>query len=150
MIELWKLLDRYPTFELNSFGLKNLFLVALEQLGDSIEEIRGYASSGNMLWGNGPAYGFKSIHSTNKYLNINLIDLPSNWSQRNSRKSNPLLSPPSICSLLLLSKETFLARSKTKKWVIYQPSILLMARSNLLVPTERKKNFNYFLSERED
>ncbi|GLT65716.1 hypothetical protein SLA2020_381300 [Shorea laevis] len=60
MIELRKLLDRYPTSELNSLWLKNLFLVALEQLGDSIEEIRGYASGGNMLWGGGPAYGVKS------------------------------------------------------------------------------------------
>ena len=49
MIELRKLLDRYPTSELNSFWLKNLFLVALEQLGDCLEEIRG--SGGNMLWG---------------------------------------------------------------------------------------------------
>ncbi|KAL7186692.1 hypothetical protein ACSBR2_028421 [Camellia fascicularis] len=30
MIELQKLLDRYPTSEPNSFWLKNLFLVALE------------------------------------------------------------------------------------------------------------------------
>ena len=51
MIELRKLLDRYPTSELNSFWLKNLFLVALEQLGDLLEEIRGSASGGNMLWG---------------------------------------------------------------------------------------------------
>ncbi|KAL2345712.1 hypothetical protein Fmac_006997 [Flemingia macrophylla] len=36
MIELRKLLNRYPTSELNSFWLKNLFLVALEQLGDSM------------------------------------------------------------------------------------------------------------------
>ncbi|KAL3524848.1 hypothetical protein ACH5RR_013220 [Cinchona calisaya] len=72
MIELRKLLDRYPTSEPNSFWLKNLFLVALEQLGDSLEEIRGFASSGNML---GPAYGVKSIRSKKKYLNINLIDI---------------------------------------------------------------------------
>nr|YP_010615629.1 Ycf2 [Smilax astrosperma]YP_010615647.1 Ycf2 [Smilax astrosperma]WAU46817.1 Ycf2 [Smilax astrosperma]WAU46835.1 Ycf2 [Smilax astrosperma] len=75
MIELRKLLDRYPTSELNSFWLKNLFLVALEQLGDSLEEIR--ASGGNMLLGGGPAYGVKSIRSKKKYLNINLIDLIS-------------------------------------------------------------------------
>ncbi|KAJ7942025.1 Protein Ycf2 [Quillaja saponaria] len=75
MIELRKLLDRYPTSELNSFWLKNLFLVALEQLGDSLEEIRGSASGGNMLWGGGPAYGVKSIRSKKKYLN--LIDLIS-------------------------------------------------------------------------
>ncbi|NP_064101.1 orf143b (mitochondrion) [Beta vulgaris subsp. vulgaris] len=37
MIELRKLLDRYPTSEPNFFWLKNLFLVALEQLGDSLE-----------------------------------------------------------------------------------------------------------------
>ncbi|KAJ6425407.1 hypothetical protein OIU84_026056 [Salix udensis] len=77
MIELRKLLDRYPTSELNSFWLKNLFLVALEQLGDLLEEIRGSASGGNMLWGGGPAYGVKSIRSKKKFLNINLIDLIS-------------------------------------------------------------------------
>nr|QCL17972.1 hypothetical chloroplast RF21 [Geosiris aphylla]QCL17980.1 hypothetical chloroplast RF21 [Geosiris aphylla] len=77
MIELRKLLDRYPTSELNSFWLKNLFRVALEQLGDSLEEIRGSASGGNMLLGGGPAYGVKSIRSKKKYLNINLIDLIS-------------------------------------------------------------------------
>nr|QIS91242.1 Ycf2 [Bertiera longithyrsa] len=70
MIELRKLLDRYPTSEPNSFWLKNIFLAALEQLGDSLEEIRGSASGGNML---GPAYGVKSIRS--KKLNINLIDI---------------------------------------------------------------------------
>nr|AHA12882.1 hypothetical chloroplast RF21 [Maranta leuconeura]AHA12900.1 hypothetical chloroplast RF21 [Maranta leuconeura] len=65
MIELRKLLDRYPTSELNSFWLKNLFLVALEQLGDFLEEIRGSAS------------GVKSLRSKKKYLNSNLIDLIS-------------------------------------------------------------------------
>ncbi|KAF4355160.1 hypothetical protein G4B88_018050 [Cannabis sativa] len=75
MIELRKLLDRYPTSELNSFWLKNLFLVAREQLGDSLEEIQGSASGGNMLWGGGPTYGVKSIRSKKKYLNINLIDI---------------------------------------------------------------------------
>ena len=77
MIELRKLLDRYPTSELNSFWLKNLFLVALEQLGDSLEEIRGFASGGNMLLDGGPAYGVKSIRSKKKYFLINLIDLIS-------------------------------------------------------------------------
>nr|WJZ10347.1 Ycf2 [Neocinnamomum caudatum] len=71
MIELRKLLDRYPTSELNSFWLKNLFLVALE-------EIRGSASGGNMLLGGGPAYGVKSIRSKKKYLNINLISIIPN------------------------------------------------------------------------
>nr|YP_009627453.1 Ycf2 [Tinospora cordifolia]QCC70900.1 Ycf2 [Tinospora cordifolia] len=77
MIELRKLLDRYPTSELNSFWLKNLFLVALKQLGNSLEEIRGSASGGNMLFGGGPAYGVKSIRSKKKYFNINLIDIIS-------------------------------------------------------------------------
>nr|UDN43298.1 hypothetical protein RF2 [Leptodermis kumaonensis]UDN43315.1 hypothetical protein RF2 [Leptodermis kumaonensis] len=71
-IELRKLLDRYPTSEPNSFWFKNLFLVALEQLGDSLEEIRGSASGGNLP---GPTYGVKSIRSKKKYLNINLIDI---------------------------------------------------------------------------
>nr|YP_009569979.1 hypothetical protein RF2 [Montia fontana]YP_009569996.1 hypothetical protein RF2 [Montia fontana]QBC68354.1 hypothetical protein RF2 [Montia fontana]QBC68355.1 hypothetical protein RF2 [Montia fontana] len=75
MIELQKLLDRYPTSEPNSFWLKNLFLVALEQLGDSLEEIWGSASGGNMLLGGGPAYGVKSIRSKKKYWNMNLIDI---------------------------------------------------------------------------
>nr|WDS81080.1 hypothetical protein RF2 [Stephania cephalantha]WDS81081.1 hypothetical protein RF2 [Stephania cephalantha] len=75
MIELRKLLDRYPTSELNSFWFKNLFLVALKQLGNFLEEIRGSASGGNMLFGGGPAYGVKSIRSKKKYLNINLIDI---------------------------------------------------------------------------
>ncbi|URE17276.1 hypothetical protein MUK42_11365 [Musa troglodytarum] len=74
MIELRKLLDGYPTSELNSFWLKNLFLVVLKQLGDSLEEIRGFAFGGNMLL---VACGVKSIRSKNKYLNINLIDLIS-------------------------------------------------------------------------
>nr|YP_009532487.1 Ycf2 [Echinacanthus longipes]YP_009532505.1 Ycf2 [Echinacanthus longipes]AYA72880.1 Ycf2 [Echinacanthus longipes]AYA72881.1 Ycf2 [Echinacanthus longipes] len=74
MIELGKLLDRYLTSSApNSFWLKNLFLVALEQLGDSLEAIR--ASGGNML---GPAFVVKSIRSKKKYLNINLIDLIPN------------------------------------------------------------------------
>uniref|UniRef100_A0A8S0YB53 Ycf2 N-terminal domain-containing protein n=1 Tax=Spirodela intermedia TaxID=51605 RepID=A0A8S0YB53_SPIIN len=64
MIELRKLLDRYPTSELNSFWLKNLFLVALEQLGDSLEEIRGSASDGNMLLGGGPLMGSNPYYHT--------------------------------------------------------------------------------------
>ncbi|KAK7365369.1 hypothetical protein VNO78_39815 [Psophocarpus tetragonolobus] len=61
--------------ELQTEFEKNLFLVALEQLGDSLEEIRSFAFGGNMLWGGGPAYGVKSIRSKKKYLN--LIDLIS-------------------------------------------------------------------------
>nr|QXV93841.1 Ycf2 [Epimedium diphyllum]QXV93858.1 Ycf2 [Epimedium diphyllum]QXV95083.1 Ycf2 [Epimedium trifoliolatobinatum]QXV95100.1 Ycf2 [Epimedium trifoliolatobinatum] len=70
MIELRKLLDRYPTSELNSFWLKNLFLAAL---GYFLEEIRAFG--GKMLSGGGPAYGVKSIPSKKKYWNINLIDI---------------------------------------------------------------------------
>nr|AIJ28034.1 hypothetical chloroplast RF21 [Trifolium lupinaster] len=70
MIELRKLLDRYPTSELNSFGLKNMFLVALEQLGNFLEERRGSASGGNMLRGGGPAYGVKDL--------ISIIPNPTN------------------------------------------------------------------------
>ncbi|MBA0638551.1 hypothetical protein Godav_029544, partial [Gossypium davidsonii] len=35
--------------------------VALEQLGDSLEEIRGFAFGSNMLWGGGPAYRRKNV-----------------------------------------------------------------------------------------
>lgn len=59
MIELQKLLDRYPPHKQNSFGLTDLFLVALEKIWDF----------GNMLWGGGPAYGVKSIRSTNNFWN---------------------------------------------------------------------------------
>ncbi|MBA0664166.1 hypothetical protein Goklo_004212, partial [Gossypium klotzschianum] len=51
--------------------------IALEQLGDFLEEIWGSAFGDNMLWGGGLAYGVKSIRSKKKYLNINLIDLIS-------------------------------------------------------------------------
>nr|QXO02874.1 Ycf2 [Cheirostylis montana]QXO02886.1 Ycf2 [Cheirostylis montana] len=65
IVESQKLLDRYPTSELNSFWLKNLFLVVLEQLVDSLEKIRG------------SAYGVKSRRSKNQYWKIYLIDLVS-------------------------------------------------------------------------
>nr|YP_010475623.1 hypothetical protein RF2 [Corydalis livida]YP_010475651.1 hypothetical protein RF2 [Corydalis livida]UVH69910.1 hypothetical protein RF2 [Corydalis livida]UVH69938.1 hypothetical protein RF2 [Corydalis livida] len=73
MIELRKLLDRYPTSERNSFWLKNLFLVALDQLVYFLEAIWGSAC--NMLLGGGPAYGFKSIGSKKKFWNSNLIGI---------------------------------------------------------------------------
>ncbi|KAL6529135.1 hypothetical protein OROHE_014879 [Orobanche hederae] len=52
MIELQKLLDMYPTSALNSFWLKNIFLVALEQLVNFLLAI----------WMFGPVYGVKSRH----------------------------------------------------------------------------------------
>ncbi|KAL6554564.1 Protein Ycf2 [Orobanche hederae] len=63
MIELQKLLDMYPTSAPNSFWLKNIFLVALEQLVNSLTAI----------WMLGSAYGVKSRRYKKKYLNINLI-----------------------------------------------------------------------------
>ncbi|MBA0871536.1 hypothetical protein Goshw_027202 [Gossypium schwendimanii] len=75
MIELRKLLDRYPTSELNSFWLKNLLLVALEQLRDFLEEIWGSAFGSNMLWGGGPAYGVKFLHNKLKGFLIDDIDI---------------------------------------------------------------------------
>lgn len=36
-------------------------------LRDFIEEMRVSASGGNLLWGGGPAYGVKSIHSKKKF-----------------------------------------------------------------------------------
>ncbi|MBA0642336.1 hypothetical protein Goklo_026740, partial [Gossypium klotzschianum] len=49
--------------------------IALEQLRDSLDEIRGSAFGCNMLWGVHLAYGVKSIRSRKKYLNINLNDI---------------------------------------------------------------------------
>ncbi|KAL6588230.1 hypothetical protein OROMI_001208 [Orobanche minor] len=63
MIELQTLLDMYPTSAPNSFWLKNIFLVALEQLVNSLKAI----------WMLGSAYGVKSRRYKKKYLNINLI-----------------------------------------------------------------------------
>lgn len=47
----------------NSFWLKNIILVARDQLGDSQEEIPGSTPGGNMLWGGGPTYGSNQIKS---------------------------------------------------------------------------------------
>nr|YP_010397446.1 Ycf2 [Illicium simonsii]UQJ77579.1 Ycf2 [Illicium simonsii] len=77
MVEVRKLLDRYPPLELNFLWLKNIFLVALEQLEDFMEKIWGSASGGNILLGGGPTYGVKSIRFKKKDLNINLIDIIS-------------------------------------------------------------------------
>nr|QKV48131.1 hypothetical protein RF2 [Risleya atropurpurea]QKV48136.1 hypothetical protein RF2 [Risleya atropurpurea] len=77
MMEFQKLLDKYPTSELNTFWLNNLFIAVLEQLGDSLKKIWGYASGGNMLLGGGPTYGVKSLRYKKQYSNINLIDLVS-------------------------------------------------------------------------
>nr|YP_009298777.1 hypothetical chloroplast RF21 [Pelargonium cucullatum]AJB98691.1 hypothetical chloroplast RF21 [Pelargonium cucullatum] len=65
-IELRKLLDRYPPSELNSFGFKNIFLVVMEELKESLSVV------GHMLEGGGRAYGVESIFSN---WNINLFDI---------------------------------------------------------------------------
>ncbi|KAL2942440.1 Protein Ycf2 [Bienertia sinuspersici] len=78
MIELRKLLDRYPTSEPNSLkmvALKQLREQLGEQLGDFLEKIWETASGDNMLVGGGSVYGFKSIRSKKEDLNINLIDI---------------------------------------------------------------------------
>lgn len=67
MIELWKLLERYLISELNSFLLKNLFLVTLKQLGDFLKKNMSSTYGDNMLLDGGPAYGLKSIRSKKKY-----------------------------------------------------------------------------------
>nr|YP_001430146.1 ycf2 protein [Cuscuta reflexa]P32033.2 RecName: Full=Protein Ycf2 [Cuscuta reflexa]CAM98433.1 ycf2 protein [Cuscuta reflexa] len=71
-IELRKLLDKYPRSEPNSFWLKNIFLVVMEQLRDSLEEIKGFAFGLNRV---GPTSGVNSIRFKNKYFNINGIDI---------------------------------------------------------------------------
>ncbi|CAN4101521.1 unnamed protein product [Withania somnifera] len=70
--ELQTEFEKYPTFEPNYFWLNNVFLVALEQLGDSLEEIRGFSSGGNMFC---PSYRVKSMYSKKKYWHINLIEI---------------------------------------------------------------------------
>nr|YP_010330803.1 hypothetical protein RF2 [Parietaria floridana]YP_010330820.1 hypothetical protein RF2 [Parietaria floridana]UNY34025.1 hypothetical protein RF2 [Parietaria floridana]UNY34042.1 hypothetical protein RF2 [Parietaria floridana] len=107
MIEFRKLLDRYPTSELNSFWLKNLFLVAREQLGDSLEEIRGSASGG-------PTYGVKSIRSKKKYLNINLIDM-INFRSIIPNPINRIAFSRNTRHLSHTSKETYSLIRKRKK-----------------------------------
>nr|ATL62496.1 Ycf2 [Coptosapelta flavescens] len=81
MIELRKLLDRYPISESNLFWLwlENRFLVPLEQLVDFLvdflKEILDSTSGGTLV---GPAYVggvIKPIRSKKEYLNINLIDI---------------------------------------------------------------------------
>nr|AZL92881.1 Ycf2 [Cuscuta japonica] len=72
MIELRKLLDKYPRSEPNSFWLKNLFLVVMEQLRDSLEEIKGFVFGLNRV---APTSGIKSIRFKNKYFSIDIIDL---------------------------------------------------------------------------
>ena len=67
-LEVYKLVNGYPKPEPNSFWLKNLFLVAREQLEDFLAEILGFA-----LFGGGPAYGVKLIQKRF----FNLIDLIS-------------------------------------------------------------------------
>nr|YP_009171132.1 hypothetical chloroplast RF21 [Pelargonium dichondrifolium]AJA38338.1 hypothetical chloroplast RF21 [Pelargonium dichondrifolium] len=65
-IELRKLLDRYPPSELNSFGLKNILLVVMEELKESLSVV------GNMIKGGGRDYGVESIFSN---WNLNLFDI---------------------------------------------------------------------------
>ena len=50
IIELWKLLDKYFTSELNSFLLKKFFLVTLKQLKDYLKETRNFTFGENMLY----------------------------------------------------------------------------------------------------
>ncbi|XP_058759502.1 protein Ycf2-like [Vicia villosa] len=75
IMELQKLLDRYPILEQNSFWLKDIFRVAREQLGNFLEERQGSASGGNIPRDGGFAYGVQSIHSKKK--GFNLMDLIS-------------------------------------------------------------------------
>ncbi|KAF4400803.1 hypothetical protein G4B88_004346 [Cannabis sativa] len=135
MIELQKLLDRYPTSELNSFWLKNLFLVAREQLGDSLEEIQGSASGGTMLWAGGPTYGVKSIRSKKKYLNINLIDI-IDFISIIPNPINRISFSINTRHLSHTSKETYSLIRKRKKvnsdWIdnkIYQKALFLIIQN---------------------
>nr|YP_009269933.1 hypothetical chloroplast RF21 [Neottia acuminata]ANT72840.1 hypothetical chloroplast RF21 [Neottia acuminata] len=111
MMEFQKLLDRYPTSELNSFWFKNLFLVLMEQLVDSLEKIRGSTSLGNMLLGGGPTYGVKSIRSKKNYWKINLIDIVSII----PNPINPIFFSRNTRHLSRTSKEIYSLIRKRKK-----------------------------------
>nr|YP_010565500.1 hypothetical chloroplast RF21 [Yoania squamipes]UZA66562.1 hypothetical chloroplast RF21 [Yoania squamipes] len=63
MIGFKEILNRYPTSELNPLWLKNIFIVVME-------ELRSYASGGNMLLGGGPTYGIKSLKSLCSKINL--------------------------------------------------------------------------------
>ncbi|KAG6478725.1 hypothetical protein ZIOFF_062169 [Zingiber officinale] len=80
--------EKYPTSEseLNSFWLKNLFLVALEQLGDFLEEIRVSASGGNMLLVGGFAYGIGRAVAQNVLLSNCPVDPISIYMKKKSCK----------------------------------------------------------------
>ncbi|KAK7371134.1 hypothetical protein VNO78_36851 [Psophocarpus tetragonolobus] len=76
IIELRKLLDRYPIPDLDSFWLTKLFLVVLEPVVDFLQLIWDIVvSDDDMVWDVGPVYGVESIRSNKKYWN--LIDLIS-------------------------------------------------------------------------
>nr|YP_010513681.1 hypothetical protein Ycf2 [Cratylia mollis]YP_010513698.1 hypothetical protein Ycf2 [Cratylia mollis]UXL85252.1 hypothetical protein Ycf2 [Cratylia mollis]UXL85269.1 hypothetical protein Ycf2 [Cratylia mollis] len=76
IIELRKLLDRYPIPDLDSFWLTKLFLVVLEPVVDFLQLIWDIVvSDDDMVWDVGPIYGVESIRSNKKYWN--LIDLIS-------------------------------------------------------------------------
>ncbi|KAF4389964.1 hypothetical protein G4B88_003447 [Cannabis sativa] len=148
MIELRKLLDRYPTSELNSFWLKNLFLVAREQLGESLEEIQGSVSGGNMLWGGGPTYGVKSIRSKKKYLNINLIDIidfisiiPNPINRISFSINTRHLSHTMIDQILLsLTHSDHLSKNDSGYQMIEQPGAIYL---RYLVDIHKKSLMNY-------
>lgn len=73
MIVLQKTLNRYSTSQLNFVWLKNLFLIAWKQLGDSLKKY-------GVLLLITTCYGIKSITSKNKYSNlINFISTISNF-----------------------------------------------------------------------
>nr|YP_010259001.1 hypothetical chloroplast RF21 [Chiloglottis cornuta]YP_010259009.1 hypothetical chloroplast RF21 [Chiloglottis cornuta]UIX23871.1 hypothetical chloroplast RF21 [Chiloglottis cornuta]UIX23879.1 hypothetical chloroplast RF21 [Chiloglottis cornuta] len=125
MMEFRKILDRYPTSELNAFWLKNLFLVVLEQL-----EIGGSPSGG-------PAYGVKSIRSKKKYWKINLIDLVSII----PNPINPIIFSRNTRHLSRTSKEIYSLIRKKKNvngdWIDDQIEFWV-ANSDLIDDEERE------------
>uniref|UniRef100_A0A6N2NA92 Protein Ycf2 n=1 Tax=Salix viminalis TaxID=40686 RepID=A0A6N2NA92_SALVM len=127
MIELRKLLDRYPTSELNSFWLKNLFLVALEQLGDLLEEIRGSASGGNMLWGGGPAYGAPLPLAFPKVKEVLLVRLKSvGYSNSLTSVASPRVAKEAAASI----SDIRYAISFSCRELLNQREIFLLFRSD--------------------
>nr|UZT28511.1 hypothetical protein RF2 [Verbena officinalis]UZT28528.1 hypothetical protein RF2 [Verbena officinalis] len=134
--EVEKLLHRYPKSTPTSFW--NIFLVALQRLVDSIEEI--WASVVNTL---GPAFGVKSIRSKKKYLKSNLIDIIIH---RIPNPINRITFSRNTRHLRHTSKEIFSFVRTWKKDSIYKDVKLpsWIGTSYWIEDEERQDLFQYF------
>ena len=118
IIELRKLLDRYPLSEQNSFWLKDIVRVAREQLGNFLEERRGLPSGGDIPRGGGFADGVKSIRSKTKGFNLMylLSIIPNPINQIAFLRNTRHLSHTSKAIYSLIRKR----KNINSKWIDYK------------------------------